>query len=186
MDTYEAKNLLYGGLCNLARMMDQIRIRECEKVMGIDEPMQDHLAMCVAGSIPYEGASVKDLCNYFQRLYDGFKEASDHDILIGRKFHVSDYEVPYVCDMIVGFIGHGYHDDLVACAREVYAVAKELVNPFERCPKSEKNFRKIMTEFFDRVIPITRKYGYDISDEKGFSVPIGYLSSWMERRYWNK
>jgi hypothetical protein len=186
MDTYEAKILLYDSLCCLARMMEQIRIRECEKAMGNDEPMQDHLALCVAGSIPYDGMSVKGLCNYLQRLYNGFKEASDHEILADRKFELSDYEIPHVCDMIMGFIGHGFHDDLVACAREVYAIARELVDPYERRMKSEKDFKKVMMEFFNRVIPITKKYGYDISGEKGYSVPIGYLQSWLKHMYWSK
>lgn len=41
MDTYEAKKLLADSLRCLARSMDQIRLRELEKVMGDDEPMQE-------------------------------------------------------------------------------------------------------------------------------------------------
>ena len=53
MDTFEAKNLLEESVRCVARMMEQIRLRECEKVMGLDEPMQDHLAQCSQTFAPY-------------------------------------------------------------------------------------------------------------------------------------
>lgn len=47
MDCYELKELLAESVRNLARTMDQVRLRELEKCVGKDEPMQDHLSICV-------------------------------------------------------------------------------------------------------------------------------------------
>ena len=41
MNTYEAKELLANSLRCLAMSMEQIRLREIEKVVGREEPMQD-------------------------------------------------------------------------------------------------------------------------------------------------
>ena len=52
MNTYEAKVLLRQSLICLAMSMEQIRLRETEKCMGYDEPMQDHLAQCTTTKTP--------------------------------------------------------------------------------------------------------------------------------------
>ena len=63
MNTYEAKVLLANSLRCLVMSMEQIRLREIEKVVGREEPMQDHLAQCTCGvSTPYEGSSVENCC----------------------------------------------------------------------------------------------------------------------------
>ena len=185
MDTYEAKKLLADSLRCLTRSMDQIRLRELEKVMGDDEPMQDHLAQCT-NYTPYEHSSVKDCCDYLLRLYKGFKEASDHEILMERKFGLAELEVGHVCDLIMGYIGHGFPDELVACAREVPGVAKELLPTGRSVFRSKDAYKKSLGLFFDRILPITKKHGYDITKDKSYSLPVGYLASWFERQYWEK
>ena len=80
MNTYEAKKLLLQSLRCLAMSMEQIRQRETEKVMGDDEPMQDHLALDGRARINYpstlgnnwvwrmkEGAATKEIAD---RLYN--------------------------------------------------------------------------------------------------------------------
>ncbi len=71
MDTFEAKNLLEESVRCVARMMEQIRLRECEKVMGLDEPMQDHLAQCSQIFAPYEDSEFEECMKYLQHLRDG-------------------------------------------------------------------------------------------------------------------
>lgn len=73
MDTYEAKVLMEDSVRCLARMMEQIRLREIGKVVGDDEPMQDHLAQCVSPVPPYEGMSFEDCMEYLKDLHDDVK-----------------------------------------------------------------------------------------------------------------
>ena len=51
MDCYELKELLAESVRNLARTMDQVRLRELENCAGKDEPMQDHLSICVETAV---------------------------------------------------------------------------------------------------------------------------------------
>lgn len=115
MNTYEAKELLANSLRCLAMSMEQIRLREIEKVVGREEPMQDHLAECTAGLHPQA-----------QKL------------LPAKGHHV----------------------------------------------KSHDHCMMVVMKFQKEAMTIIEKYGYKTWQDGMYSLPLGYLQSWMEREYW--
>lgn len=185
MNTFEAKNLLVNSLRCLAMSMEQIRLREIEKVEGDDEPMQDHLAECTCCLTPYEGSSIEDCCKYLQNLYKGFKEASDHEIKLERTFNLADYDIAHLCDIVRGFIGHGFHDDLVACATEIAGIYKKALQALGHYVQSEKGCDQFVGDILPQAIEIIKKHKLMYWKEGDYSVTIGYLVSWLKKKYWN-
>ena len=186
MNTYEAKVLLRQSLVCLAMSMEQIRIRETEKCMGYDEPMQDHLAQCTTTKTPYEMSSVEDCCEYLNSLYKGFEEASNHEILMEKKFEMADFDVAHICDMVMGYIGHGFPDNLVDCAREINDVADELLPPYSKYIQNDKGCKKLLSLFLKKTDEIIKKHHLQTWNDGEYSLPLGYLHDWMRRRYWEK
>lgn len=184
MDTYEAKELMEDSVRCLARMMEQIRLREIEKVMGNDEPMQDHLAQCTMAVTPWEGMDFEKCLEYLKNLHNGFKEAAEHEIKKERLFCLANWEVGDICDMVMGFIGHGFSDDLVACAQEIYQVGQEVLPRGRNYVKSEKGCQRMLEAFVPKAKDIIEKHGYMTWGEDTYSLPLGYLESWMKRKYW--
>lgn len=186
MDTYEAKVLLEDSVRCLARMMDQIRLRELEKCVGWNEPMQDHLAQCVSPCHPYEGSDFKECLEYLKDLHKGFKTASDHEIKMGRTFKPGNIELGQICDMAWGFIGHGFPEKLVACAKEIEELALQVLPQGKNRTKSDKVCQDMLKAFCSKAASIIEKYGYKDWSEGDYSIQLGYLSAWMYRKYWEK
>ena len=184
MDTYEATKLMENSVCCLARMMEQIRLRETEKAIGYDEPMQDHLAQCTLSATPYVGMDFEKCLDYLKDLHKGLLEAAEHEIEMERKFSLVDLEVGHICDMVMGFIGHGFPDDLVACAQEIYQVVKEVLPRGNSYIKSDEGCQKMLEAFIPKTKDIIEKYGYKTWREGAYSLPLGYLESWICREYW--
>ena len=185
MNTYEAKNLLLQSLRCLAMSMEQIRLREIEKVAGYDEPMQDHLAQCTCGvSTPYEGSSVENCCEYLQKLYKGFEEASNHEILLESKFEMASFDVAHICDMIMGFIGHEFPENLIRCAREIDELAYKTLPAKDLYVKSDTMCKNVVACFLKRADKVIEKHGYKNWKTGEYSLSLGYLGEWMKRKYW--
>ena len=186
MNTYEAKVLLRQSLICLAMSMEQIRLRETEKCIGYDEPMQDHLAQCTSTKVPYEMSSVEDCCEYLNRLYKGFEEASNHEIQMEKKFMMADFDVAHICDMVMGYIGHDFPEDLVECAREINNVADELLPPFSKHIQNDKGCKKLLGSFLKKADEIIKRHHLQTWKDGEYSLPLGYLHDWMRRRYWEE
>lgn len=184
MDTYEAKELMEDSLRCLARMMEQIRLREIEKVVGYDEPMQDHLAQCTLNVTPYESMDFEKCLEYLKDLHQGFKEAAEHEIKLETKFSVAELELGHICDMVMGFIGHGFPDDLVACAQEIDQVVKEVLPRGKSYIKSDEGCKKMLEVFVPKAKDIIEKHGYKTWADGAYSLPLGYLTAWICREYW--
>lgn len=186
MNTFEAKNLLVNSLRCLARSMEQIRLREIEKVAGDDEPMQDHLAQCTCALTPYEGSSMEDCCKYLQYLYKGFKEASDHEIKLERTFKMGDYDVAHLCDILKGFIGHNFPDDLVDCATEIAGVYRQALRALGHYIQSDEGCDQFVSDILPKAIEIIKKHDMMYWKEGEYSITVGYLISWLKNHYWNQ
>ena len=186
MNTYEAKILLRQSLRCLAMSMEQIRLREIEKVAGVDEPMQDHLAQCTCTLTPYEGSSVEDCCEYLKKLYMGFEEASNHEILLERKFEMASFDVAHICDMIMGFIGHEFPENLIKCAREIDALVYKTLPAKDLYEKSDTMCKNVVNSFLKKADKVIEKHGYKNWKDGEYSLSLGYLGEWMKRKYWEE
>lgn len=187
MDTYEAKELLEESVRCVARMMEQIRLREIEKVEGYDEPMQDHLAECTWAVVPHDETSFEDCMKYLERLYEGFSIAAEHESLANNVAlkNKKYFYLTHIADMVMGMVGHGYPENLVNCAMEIDAVAMKLLPPGKNYIKSDKDCKKILTAFIKKAKEIIKKYHLQTWEEGRFSLPLAYLHDWMKRLYWN-
>ena len=185
MNTYEAKVLLENSLRCLAISMEQIRLREIDKVVGREEPMQDYLAECTRCIQPYQETSAEDCLNYLKNLYRGFCEASDHTDQIEGKFSVDEYELGNVCDMIMGHIEHDFPDNLVECAREIYKLAINVMPAKDLYAKSKSLCEHVVASFEKQAAKIIEDHGCKTWNDGEYSLPLSYLGSWMERVYWN-
>ena len=184
MDCYEAKELLADGLRCLARSMAQIKAREVEKCVGVDEPMQDHLAECTHSIRPYEESSVEDCCKYLQLLYKGFDEACEHEILRDKMYNFADYVEADIADMVMGCITHRFPADLCVCASEIRDVADKLVPEYGKHETSETDYDKKITKFLTECEKIIEHYNLRTWEKGTYSLPLGYLANWFSRRYW--
>lgn len=185
MDCYELKELLAESVRNLARTMDQVRLRELEKCVGKDEPMQDHLSICVETAFrPYEGSTVEECCDYLLKLYNGLEEVVQHDRLMHQHYKYTDYESALVADMVAGNIKHGFPNDLIYCAMEIKAYADKLVPPNGKHSKTKAEYEKIAKNFWEECEKIIEKYNLRKWEKGSYSLPLGYLEAWLERRYW--
>lgn len=182
MDTYEAKELLANSIRCLAMSMEQIRLRETEKCVDLDEPMQDHLAQCTHSRVPYECTSVEDCCKYLLDLYKGFKEAADHTILKEEIGSERVWEVCDIADMVMGMIGHGFSDNLMNCAEEIYQLAEKLVPSYQKSVKSEEECKRVLKEFVTETEQIIINHHLQTWNDGTYSLPLGYLHDWMKRR----
>lgn len=183
MYVYDFRTTLENGLRSLVMAMEVCRQQQVSRAISEnDQPKQDHWAECTASHIVNPGMSVKECCNYLIRLYEGVCIAEGHEDAISEK-HLYD-DVAVIADMIMGTTLKAYSDNLIACAREVRDVARELLHAVEYLDRTKSGCLKVLRPFMRNVIEITKRYGYDLTAEKGYSLPLGYLQSWMERRYW--
>ena len=188
MDTYEAKELLANSLRCLAISMEQIRLREIGKVVGREEPMQDHLAECTWGVRPYESMDVDECLKYLRRLYKGLSQAADHErktdyIVMTTKCDVS---IIQIADMVFGMIGHDFPEDLLACAKEINEVYKKLLPSGKKYNPTKYGCEKVVEKFLNQAEAIIKKYHLNTWKDGRFSLPMGYLQSWMENKYWKR
>ena len=186
MDTHEANQLMEESLRCLARMMEQIKLREIGKVVGWDEPMQDHLAQSAYACIPSEHTSFKDCIEYLVQLHKGFEEATEHEILSSKVAdrEGNNYDITHIADMVMGGIFHKFPDDLLACAKEIYEEYFRILPPYKKYVKNDKGCRKVLDEFIPKVVEIIKKHDLQTWKDGEYSLPIGYLETWMARNYW--
>ena len=102
-------------------------------------------------------------------------------IMMERKFDGSDYDVAHICDMVMGFIGHGFPDGLVACAREINDVAKRLLKAKAHFMKGDRFCEQVVTDFLTQAEAIMKKHGFKDWKDGEYSLSMGYLASWMQR-----
>ena len=182
----EALMALRLELSSLCMLMESVRQEQIDKVAGEYLPMQDHLAQCTSTKVPYEMSSVEDCCEYLKRLYKGFEEASNHEIQMEKKFKMADFDVAHICDMVMGYIGHYFPEDLVECAREIDDVANELLPPFSKHIQNDKGCKKLLGLFLKKADEIIKRHHLQTWKDGEYSLPLGYLHDWMRRRYWEK
>jgi hypothetical protein len=187
MDTFEAKNLLEESVRCVARTMEQIRLREIEKIEGYDEPMQDHLAECTWAEVPHDETSFEDCLKYLERLHEGFRIAAEHEDLAWEiaKKNKYDFNLTHIADMVMGMVGHGFPDYLVECAKEINAEAKKVL-PSGKFVRSKKGCEKVLDKFVPKAADIIKKHHLQTWEDGHYSLPLGYLQSWMARNYWRE
>ena len=183
MEYIEAKELLENSVRCVAMAMEQIRHRMIDHVMERNEPMQDHLALCIPTITISEESSVEDCLKYLGQLYKGLTKAMAHYKKGNRIVGDVDCDVVYMVDMLYGLIGHQFNEDYVNCAREcVKAYNQTPIDPNEE--KNDENARIWRRKVLDKFGVILKKYDIDITEKGEWSIREGYLVEWLDRKYW--
>lgn len=183
MEYIEAKGLLENSVRCVAMSMEQIRHRLIDRVMGKDEPMQDHLAECTWAIQPYEFSSVKECLEYLGHLYDGLSYAAKHDDAVNKQ-ELYQNNVALIADMLRGFTLSKYPEYLLNCARDVSDDAGVLLRKYAS-EKTEENRMACVTSFLQDVKDMAEDYGVNLHEEGKFSLPLAYLHDWMCREFDN-
>ncbi len=174
----ELKGVIENSMRSMAMAMDVCRHDQVDKaIMVCDQPMQDHFAECAVGIHPYENSSVEDCCKYMVNLYKAVCWAWDHECAVSK--NKMDPDVAVIADMILTFPGTKYSADLIACAQEVNSLHVRLLKPYMKREATDEECKKVASEFLKGTIEISKKHGYDLTEDKGFSLPLGYLHEWI-------
>ena len=164
-------------------MLEVVRNEQIDKAICYDHlPLQDHFAQCVPPKTMYEGSSIEECLEYLRRFYKGLKEAREHEIIAYRKGVMHEPDVVYITDMLRGFIGHGFPDNYVACAKECYAVYERL-QPKYRGVKSDKKRLEWQREVMTEIDKICRKHKVKFTIDGEWTLSEGYLMEWLCRKY---
>jgi hypothetical protein len=91
-------------------------------------------------------------------------------------------DVVYIVDMLRGFIGHGFPDNYVACAKECYRVYERL-KPKYRGIKSDKRRLEWQREVMTEIDKLCKKHKVKFSIDGEWTLSEGYLMDWLGRKY---
>lgn len=176
------KTAIEHGVCSLAAALDVCRQEQLKKAMECGNmPLQDHFAECSVVAGRDAGCSVLDSLNYLERLYAAVSFALEREAAISRK--QIDQRVAMIADMIMGESQNDYYDELIACAREVSAIADRLLPPGKEHQKSKADCRKTAERFVAEAIACMDHHGFALTGDGGYSLPLAYLQAWMEGRW---
>ena len=182
----DAIDAMEMNLRSTCMMLEAVRHNQIDKAVMYDWlPMQDHLAQCVTPNTMYDKTSVKGCLVYLKQLYKGLTEAMEHYEKGNDKVGASNLEVTEFVDMLIGYIGHNFPDNYVACAREC-------VKAYEQTPidadedKNDENFISWRRKVLDKFDAILNKHEIDITNKGEWCIREGYLVEWLGRKYWKE
>ena len=72
---------------------------------------------------------------------------------------------------------------MVATAREILEAANRLL-PDELTLRNDAGARAYIKNVFKEAQQIAEKYDVDLDIHDGYSLTIGYMETWLERKYW--
>jgi hypothetical protein len=164
-------------------MLEVVRNEQIDKAVFYDHlPLQDHFAQCVPPMTMYEDSSGEECLEYLGHFYKGLKEAREHEITAYRKGVMQEPNVVYIVDMLRGFIGHGFPDNYVACAKECYRVYERL-KPKYRGIKSDKRRLEWQREVMTEIDKLCKKHKVKFTIDGEWTLSEGYLMDWLGRKY---
>ena len=173
------KTAIEHGVCSLAAALDVCRQEQLKKAMECGNmPLQDHFAECSVVAGRDAGCSVLDSLNYLERLYAAVSFALEREAAISRK--QIDQRVAMIADMIMGESQNDYYDELIACAREVSAIADRLLPPGKEHQKSKADCRKTAERFVAEATACAQRYNLNLTNDRFYCLPFCYLQAWME------
>ncbi len=172
MELIEANELVQNSIRSLAMLVETVRQEQIDKVVGVNEPMQDHLAECYVGCTLYEGTDIGDCCDFLKHVADGLNEAAEHSVLQAEQ-RLNGTE-GMIVDMLEGMVVNCYEREYGAAAKEILVCLKQMRTT--GC-MTEKEF---VTQAMEMVRRVCGKHGVRLSDEK-LSIQELYFISWLKR-----
>ena len=154
---------------------------ELEKAVRENQAVQDYYAENVYGARSYDWQQVRNCEEFIQRATKGM-EIVAHHYEESRKWGLEG-EAVQVNDMIYGWMPHVFEEEVVVTAREILDAANRLL-PDELTLRNNAGARAYINQVFKEAQQIAEKHDVDLDIHDGYSLTIGYMETWLERKYW--
>ena len=154
---------------------------ELDKAARNNQAVQDYYAEHVYGTHSDNWQKVDDCEKFIQRAMEGMAEIARH-YEESRKWGLEG-EAVQVMDMVYGWVPHVFEEEVVDTAREILEAANRLL-PDELTLRNDAGARAYIKNVFKKAQQIAEKYDVDLDIHDGYSLTIGYMETWLERKYW--
>ena len=154
---------------------------ELDKAMLNNQAVQDYYAEHVFGTHSDNWQLVDDCEKFIQRAMEGMAEIARH-YEEARKWGLEG-EAVQVMDMVYGWVPHVFEEEVVATAREILEAANRLL-PDELTLRHDAGARAYINNVLKEAQQIAEKHDVDLDINDGYSLTIGYMSTWLDRKYW--
>ena len=154
---------------------------ELDKAVRDNQAVQDYYAEHVYGTHSDNWQLVDDCEKFIQRAIEGMGVVAHH-YEEARKWGLEG-EAVQVNDMVYGWVPHVFEEEVVATAREILEAANRLL-PDELTLRNDAGARAYIKNVFKEAQQIAEKYDVDLDIHDGYSLTIGYMETWLERKYW--
>ena len=124
---------------------------------------------------------VDDCEKFIQRAIEGMGVVAHH-YEEARKWGLEG-EAVQVMDMVYGWMPHVFEEEVVGASREILEAANRLL-PDELTLRTDVGARAYITNVFKEADQRAEKYAIDLDIHDGYSLTIGYMNTWLERKYW--
>ena len=154
---------------------------EFDKAIRDNQAVQDYYAENVYDYGSDNWQLVDDCEKFIQRAMEGMAEIAHH-YEEARKWGLEG-EAVQVNDMVYGWVPHVFEEEVVATALEILDAANRLL-PDELTLRNDAGLRAYIKNVFKEAQQIAEKYDVDLDIHDGYSLTIGYMETWLERKYW--
>ena len=162
-------------VCNI--VMDA----ELNKAVRDNQAVQDYYAEHVYGTRSDNWQMVDDCEAFIERAMKGMGVVAHH-YEEARKWGLEG-EAVQVLDLLYGWVPHVFEEEAVATAREILEAANRLL-PDELTLRNDSGARAYISNVFKEAQQIAEKYDVDLDINDGYSLTIGYMDTWLDRKYW--
>ena len=162
-------------VCNI--VMDA----ELNKAVRDNQAVQDYYAEHVFGVHSNNWQMVDDCEAFIERAMNGMGVVAHH-YEEARKWGLEG-EAVQVLDLLYGWVPHVFEEEAVATAREILDAANRLL-PDELTLRNDTGARAYISNVFKEAQQIAEKYDVDLDINDGYSLTIGYMDTWLDRKYW--
>jgi len=154
---------------------------EFDKALRDNQAAQDYYAEHIYGTSSDDWQQVSDCEQFIQRAVKGM-EVVTHHYEESRKWGLEG-EAVHVNDMIYGWMPHVFEEEVVETAREILEAANRLL-PDQLTLRNDAGARAYINNVFKEAEQIAEKHDVDLDIHDGYSLTIGYMETWLERKYW--
>ena len=154
---------------------------ELNKAMRDNQAVQDYYAEHVYRTLSDNWQQVSDCEAFIERAMNGMAVVAHH-YEEARKRGLEG-EAVQVMDMIYGWVPHVFEEEVVGASRAILEAANRLL-PDALTLRNDSGARAYINKVFKEAGQIADEYEIDLDIHDGYSLTVGYMETWLERKYW--
>ncbi len=174
--------VLHTPLRRLAALITYIVVNaEVDRASRWNQTIQDYYAEhCMM--MAYDHGQVAEIEKFTSQAWDDMKVMTDH-CNKARELGLTP-EQQRVVDALWSWVPHDFDDNVVAAGREICQQAQQLM-PDALTIRSEQGSRAYINKVRPEIVCIADKYDVYLDTDDGYSLSLGYLSYWLDEKYWD-